>query len=81
MHAEEKYHIEECDNIDIDFPEFKNFKCVTILFCIQVNVDEEVEICGRVSYDDIIKTTQEDEKEETVHDSEENGETFKCLNG
>lgn len=60
--------------------DFKKFKCDNVTFSDYVTVDEDVEVCGKLSDDDIIKTIREDEKEETLSDSEENAETVKRPN-
>ena len=83
MHDEESNQIEECDTnvtINTDFPEFKKFNCENVAFTDYVSVDEDVEICGKLNNDEIIKTIQEDEKEETLSDSDETEETFKRPN-
>ena len=84
MLAEESNQIEECDSdvtIDADYPEFKKFKSDNDTFITDyVSVDKDVEICGKLNDDEIMKTIREDEEEETLSDSDETEETFKHPN-
>lgn len=43
MHAEKDNHIEEPGDLDIDFLEFKEFKCDKVTFSYYVKLDEDVE--------------------------------------
>ena len=83
MHAEERNQIKEYGTdvtIDTDFTEFKNFKYDNVTFTDYVSIDEDVEICGKLNNNEIIKIIWEDEKEETLSDSDETEETFKRPN-
>ncbi|KFM59973.1 hypothetical protein X975_14883, partial [Stegodyphus mimosarum] len=50
------------------------------IFSNCVRVDEDLEVCGKLSDDSMIKTVREEEKEERFLDSEEVADTIKCPN-
>ena len=60
MRAEEKNRIQECDNIGEDFPEIQKLKCDNFTFTVYLRVAENVKICVKLSYDNIIKTIPDD---------------------